>query len=1050
MSQLPVGLYELIKTEELEELLSGVQGNIQLEDLKPEAALRHLLHALTDQISDFMAEAASGFNNSEDKITAQVELLNNLMVYARNLVNSNAVINAVSQPLQILRSISTSQQKMMTPAIGLAQPWLFTSGKDSPALLHELQSEIASCNSVDILVSFITVSGVRKIIDTLRTITALDAQGRSQTKIRIITTTYVGATDQKAVDLLASLPNTQVKISLDGRRTRLHAKAWIFERETGFGSAYVGSANLSGAALMGGLEWTVKFTEKGQGALFSRARAHFETLWQDDEFQIYDPHDLDHRQALKAALVREKGGHNGNVEGISNFFDINPKPFQRIILDQLENERAQGRFKSLLVAATGTGKTVMAAFDYKRLCAREGGQPRLLFVAHRKEILQQALNTYRQVLRDGNFGELLTGQHDPAQYSHVFSTVQSALSRNLVKQFGADHWRVVVIDECHHMAANSFVQFVTDIEPKYLLGLTATPERQDNKNIFLYFDMRPDGSPAAQLRLWHALDQQLLAPFEYYAIDDGMDYRNIPWQQSNEVSVLDSVLTGNRVRAQAIVSAWLGLVSDIVSCRALAFCVSIRHAQFMTEMFNRAGIKAALITGEATSTERQELPRKLDRREINVLVTVDLYNEGIDLPFVDTLLLLRPTQSSTLFQQQIGRGLRLHEGKESCLVLDFVGITSGDFRYDILYSAITGLTRKEIVTGVEKGFGRLPLGCHIQLQKKARDYILESLKQAVNFSWKRLAQELVHYRQRTGSLSLNQFLHDQQLEITDIYRATTGSTNTGWTTLKREALLLNSSKNAAALYDEKYYSRRFGALLHIDDIDQIEFIRKVALDHKLSVQDSEEQTRLLMLCYQISGGKGVVRTSKIQGLLSASPDLREELLELCNYLAARSVKLYCSLPGFSGTPLKLHSAYQVREILSAIGHYTQQSAPPFQAGVLKLKEQNIECLFVTLDKSDAIHEGVAYDDYAISRSLFHWQSQSATRPNTPNGQRYIQQALNGWQFQLFVRLNKQCPYRACGPVEFVSFNGSRPMNITWKLKEPLTDELFQSFSVIRG
>lgn len=736
MPQLPAGLYELIKTEELEELLSGVQGNIQLENLKPEAALRHLLHALTDQISVLMAEATSGLNNVEDQIEAQVELLNNLMLHARKLVNSDAPINSVSQPPQILRSISISQQQMMIPAVGLAQPWLFTSGKDSPSLLHELKSELASCNRVDILVSFITVSGVRKIIDTLKSITFLDAQGLSQTKIRIITTTYVGATNQKAVDLLAALPNTKVKISLDGRRTRLHAKAWIFERETGFGSAYVGSANLSGAALMGGLEWTVKFTEKGQGALFSRARAHFETLWQDDEFQTYDPNNSAHQEALKAALVLEKGGQYNAVQGISNFYDIQPKSFQRIILDQLENERAQGRFKSLLVAATGTGKTVMAAFDYKRLCAREGGQPRLLFVAHRKEILQQAMNTYRQVLRDGNFGELLTGQHEPAQYSHVFSTVQSALSRNLVKQFGVDHWRVVVIDECHHMVANSFVQFVTDIEPKYLLGLTATPERQDNKNIFLHFNMRPDGSPAAQLRLWHALDQQLLAPFEYYAIDDGMDYRNIPWQQSNEVSVLDSVLTGNRVRAQAIVSAWLGLVSDIVSCRALAFCVSIRHAQFMTEMFNRAGIKAALITGEATSTERQELPRKLDRREINVLVTVDLYNEGIDLPFVDTLLLLRPTQSATLFQQQIGRGLRLHEGKESCLVLDFVGITSGDFRYDILYSAITGLTRKEIVTGVEKGFGQLPLGCHIQLQKKAREHVLESLKQAVNFRGK--------------------------------------------------------------------------------------------------------------------------------------------------------------------------------------------------------------------------------------------------------------------------------------------------------------------------
>lgn len=499
---------------------------------------------------------------------------------------------------------------------------------------------------------------------------------------------------------------------------------------------------------MGGLEWTVKFTEKGQSALFNRAKAHFETLWQDEEFQRYDPRSSDHRQALQAALVREKGGQYDVVEGITTFFDIQPKPFQRIILEQLESERVHGRFKNLLVAATGTGKTVTAAFDYKRLCEREGGQPRLLFVAHRKEILQQALNTYRHVLRDGNFGELLTGQHSPTNHAHIFTTIQSALSQNLINEFGANYWRVVVIDECHHIAAHSFTRFVTAVQPKYVLGLTATPERSDNQSIFVHFDMRPDGSPAAQLRLWHALEQQLLAPFEYYACADGMDYTDIPWRQAGEASALDSVLTGNHVRARAIINAWQELVSDIRTCRALAFCVSIKHAEFMTDMFNQAGIKAAYITGAATTAERQLLPRQLERGEINVLVTVDLYNEGVDLPFVDTLLLLRPTQSATLFQQQIGRGLRLHEGKESCLVLDFVGATSGNFRFDILYSAITGLSRKEVIEGIELGFGKLPLGCHIQLQKQAREHVLASLREAVNFTWQRLARELAHYHAR--------------------------------------------------------------------------------------------------------------------------------------------------------------------------------------------------------------------------------------------------------------------------------------------------------------
>lgn len=1049
MSQLPYGLYELLKTADLASALAQVNAHAQLEDLSLEAGARHLAHALTEQISDLLVEVASEKGNAQDLLSRQVELLNQLMVHARQIANSHRVDNPIANPPQVLRSVAPVNQPMEMPAIGLAQPWLFTSGKDSPALLHELQSELASCDRVDILVSFITVSGVRKIIDTLKAITALDATGKSRTQLRFITTTYIGATDQKALDQLAALPNTQVKVSLDGRRTRLHAKAWLFERETGFGSAYVGSANLSGAALMGGLEWTVKFTEKGQSALFNRAKAHFETLWQDEEFQSYDPRSSDHRQALQAALVREKGGQYDVVEGITTFFDIQPKPFQRIILEQLESERVHGRFKNLLVAATGTGKTVMAAFDYKRLCEREGGQPRLLFVAHRKEILQQALNTYRHVLRDGNFGELLTGQHSPTNHAHIFTTIQSALSQNLINEFGANYWRVVVIDECHHIAAHSFTRFVTAVQPKYVLGLTATPERSDNQSIFIHFDMRPDGSAAAQLRLWHALEQQLLAPFEYYACADGMDYTDIPWRQAGEASALDSVLTGNHVRARAIINAWQELVSDIRTCRALAFCVSIKHAEFMTDMFNQAGIKAAYITGAATTAERQLLPRQLERGEINVLVTVDLYNEGVDLPFVDTLLLLRPTQSATLFQQQIGRGLRLHEGKESCLVLDFVGATSGNFRFDILYSAITGLSRKEVIEGIELGFGKLPLGCHIQLQKQAREHVLASLREAVNFTWQRLARELAHYHARTetNDVSLNQFLHDQQLELSDIYRRATGASTTGWTSLKRAAHVLTSKKHTA---DEAYFSRRFAALVHIDDIDQLQLMRSVANGDPCLDNRDVNRRRLLMLCYQIAGGKGALTVTSVLERLQALPQICQELLELADYLDARNTKVFRALPGFTNTPLKLHSAYHIREILAAVGYYNEAAAPPFQAGVLRLTEQKTELLFVTLDKSDALHEGVAYDDYAISRSLFHWQSQSSTRPNTPTGQRYIQQADNGWQFQLFIRLNKQSPYRACGPADFVSYHGAKPMNITWQLQEPLPDELFQAFSVIRG
>lgn len=1035
------GFYELLKNENLEQAIteSGLSQISEKLDIKTSS--RHLAEVITEEISNALAELQNNGGSDDQKLLRQLEILNELLVFTRNFANLEPA-SPYKNPPEVLRALHHPEKPPELPQVGMAQPWLFTSGKDSPALFHELKAELSSCQHVDILMSFITMSGVRKIINLLRDITAVDAQQQSRTSLRIITTTYTGATDLKAVKLLAELPNCEVKVSLDGRRNRLHAKAWIFERDTGFGSAYVGSANLSGAALMGGLEWTVKFTEKGQNFLYQRARAHFETLWQDEEFQTFEPNNAVHENELRTALARERGRQDYGENVITTFFDIQAKPFQQIILDQLENERAHGRFRNLLVAATGTGKTVMAALDYKRICKQEGGNPRLLFVAHRKEILQQSLQTFRHVMRNSNFGDYLADGHEPNSYTHLFATIQSVNSRELVKHLGDEYWNMVIIDECHHIEARSFRALIEQLKPKYLLGLTATPERGDGLNILQHFDLRPDGTPSAQMRLWHALEQQLLAPFEYYACADGMDYSNVNWRGANEIAQLDNLLTGETSRARAVLRAWDEQVSDISECRALAFCVSIAHAEFMTRFFNENGVKAALVTGQTSSQERKSLPAKLERREINVIVTVDLYNEGVDLPFVDTLLLLRPTQSATLFQQQIGRGLRLFEGKDSCLILDFVGQYSEDFRFDVLYSSLTGLSKREIIEGVEKGFGSLPPGCYLQMQKQARDQILTSLRYAVSLNWRRLQTELTSYRARHGAkeVHLAEFVREQALEFEDIYRKNGAS---GWTRLKRDSQLIDGELTDL----ESKLNRRFKDVLHIDDPDYLEVMRSIG-NGSLS-NDDLSRKRALMLAYQICGGQGVQTVNAFLHDLEQTPELLKELVELADALDASTNEQFKPLPELEASGLKLHSAYQNREIMTAVGYHTETHFAAVREGVWRDPEAKLELMFVTLDKQNAIHEGVAYDDYAISRELFHWQSQNTAAPHTPAGRRYLESKENGWRFQLFVRLNKETPYRACGPVELVKSEGARPMSITWRLKYPLTAKLFQEYSVAR-
>ncbi|MEO6518313.1 MAG: DUF3427 domain-containing protein [Pseudoxanthomonas sp.] len=1037
-TDLPSGFYDLLLTDGTSRSIDASVSKTRLLDVAESARLAEVLHR---QLSGVLNDLADG-----ESIQPQLALVNGLLAELRRKLSPEdaLALDLIADPPEVLTSVLRRGFHQEPPQTGLTAPWLFTAGKGTPSLLSEIRRELSAAEQVDILVSFITVSGVRKLRDVLTRTTAVGADGIPPLRIRVLTTTYIGATDAAAVDELARLPGCEVRVSLDGRRTRLHAKAWIFHRDTGFGSAYVGSANLTGAALAGGLEWTVKFTERTQGELYARAIAHFDTLWEDPEFQYYDPSNAEHRFALERALGREAGG--GQTSLVS-FFELQPKTYQQDMLEQLANERLHGRMRNLVVAATGTGKTVVAAFDYRRTCQELHNRPRLLFVAHRIEILQQALRTYREVLRDGGFGQLLSGNYSPDNYDHLFATIDSLTSRRLVETLGPDYWHTVVIDECHRMASDRFDTLATSIQPKILLGLTATPERTDGQPITHYFNSRPDGSPAVELRLWDALELQLLAPFEYYACDDETNFSDVPWNRVGEQQAIAALVSNNDVRARLVLREWHRLSSDPRAGRALVFCVSVEHAMFMAAYFNRSGLPALCVLGSTPSDERVRARQRLESGEVCALVTVDLFNEGIDLPMVDTLLLLRPTQSSLLFQQQLGRGLRLNPNKESCLVLDFVGLHNAEFRYDRLLSTITGQSRRELIISLEHEFSTLPAGCHIQLQHQVRERVLASLRSHVQQRWRYLKSELQGLTSLRGAPpTLGEFIHEQGLALSDVYR---DGSRAGWSSLKRDAGLLVAELGP----EEDYFSKRLGSLCHRDAPNQIEALRlaaDVAASPGVALND-RDAALVQMLAYQVDGTSNRVGgPHPFLARLAENPNTIKELRELADVLETQSTLPNVALPGMEGTPLVLHGHYESREILTAVGWLTETARPASREGVLRLTDKQIELMFVTLDKSSGYHETVNYHDYAISPSRFHWQTQNSAAPDTPMGKQYLGSPDNGWKFQLFTRTHRDAPYVACGPVTLKESTGSRPMNIVWELATPLTARLFRDFSILRG
>lgn len=660
----------------------------------------------------------------------------------------------------------------------------------------------------------------------------------------------------------------------------------------------------------------------------------------------------------------------------------------------------------------------------------------MLFLAHRKELIEQARQTFRHALHDGAFGELLADGDVPMHWNYVFATIQSAASHGLLERMGPDHFRYVVVDECHHAPSQSYRALIPHLRPEILLGLTATPERSDGNSLLPDFE----GHVAAELRVWHALERQLLVPFEYYGISDNTDLSRVRWKRNGyDLGALDGVYTGNEARVDLIVRGLQRRVSDLRSVRALAFCVSVEHAEFMAQSLTERGIAAMCVHGNCAPDVRRDAPRRLREREVNVICTCDLYNEGVDLPYVDVLLLLRPTQSATLFLQQLGRGLRHSKNKASCIVLDFIGQHRAEFRFDVTLSALSGVSRTRLASAVEQGFPLLPSGCALQLDSVARAQILTSLRAQLTRRNALVADLRALSEASAAPLSLMQFVAQSGRELEEIYKK-----GSSWTSLRREAGVLDAAANT--LDDEA--SEQLRRLLHVDEPTRLTaYAHALNAIEVLAVSDVE-QARMNMLSIQLKPRGMIPRAEETLAPYRSSAVVGQEFAELTRALIERT-----SLPKdvypVSEWPLALHKHYTRFEIAAAVGYKRAgDKAGVPQAGILKLP-QHRELLFVTLDKSaKSFSPTTRYRDYAISPNLFHWETQTAASVDGTSGRRYLESPANGWSFFLFVRTDPDSPYAFCGPVTYEKHEGDRPISITWRIDHTLPAGLYQRYATL--
>jgi superfamily II DNA or RNA helicase len=723
MAELTPGIYDHLIDQELEELIHQIDREkniVQIGTLDQAVLPDYLTRTLSEHIHKSLRivpeEKRYDLANRLLRILSEID--GQLDFLKRHQIESSEC--------NLLTEIHSVEQKpKQRPSTPLVFPSLFTGASGSPQLGRELELELESADRMDMLVSFIKTAGTNLLFSALKKFT--DRGG----ELRIITTTYLGASDPVAIRKLNSLRNTRIKVNYDTRHSRLHAKAYFIHRNSGLSCAYIGSANLSHAAMTSGLEWTVKLPFAKLPDLFRRCQAEFDTYWESPSFQDY--HDCDFENLVKATRLERHPTNKGTTN--LTLFEITPYEHQLIVLDELEEARAErDQHRNLVVAATGTGKTMIAAFDYKRVCKRHGNRrPKLLFLAHRKEILEQAQDTFRQVLGDGNFGEPLYDGMQPERHDYLFCSVASFNSRKLIDQFGADYWDFVILDEAHHGKASSYRDILNRLQPEILLGLTSTPERTDGSSIAEDFD-----SPlAAEIRLPDALEKKLLCPFHYYAISDNIDFTSVSWRlgKYNEKELSD-LLTGNDVRVNLILKKIIEYLPaplapdefDRDRVKAIGFCVSQKHARFMAESFNKAGVAAISLDSSTENETRKEARSRLRSGEINFIFVVDLFNEGVDIPEVNCLLFLRPTESHVVYIQQLGRGLRHCEGKEQVIVLDFIGKERKEFRYDLRFKSILPGKRHDLNREIADGFPHLPAGCSIHFERTAHRRILDSIR----------------------------------------------------------------------------------------------------------------------------------------------------------------------------------------------------------------------------------------------------------------------------------------------------------------------------------
>ncbi|KIY20631.1 DEAD/DEAH box helicase [Mesobacillus subterraneus] len=918
-------------------------------------------------------------------------------------------------------------------------------------LLTELVESIQECERFYFSVAFINFSGLQLLLDPIK-----EAEKKG-TKGKIITSTYLNFTDAKALEKLKEFSNVELKVFVTDKEIGFHTKAYIFDYKDHF-KVIIGSSNITQSALKSNIEWNVKIISKEEAHFIKDVIKEYNNLW---EMSVEADHDFIKR--YEEFLERfKKSNHAQNIIYEDRKYVV-PNRMQRRATENLERLRSYGENKALVIAATGTGKTYMSAFDVKSFNPRK-----LLFVVHREEILKKAKETFELLLpNEGYSFGLLTGNHKQKHVDYVFTTIQTI--SKYFHEFEKDEFDYMIIDEAHHAASPTYQTILNYFEPKFTLGMTATPERSDSRNIFDIFD----NNVALEVRLHDALEDELVIPFHYFGITDieSVDLSDV---DIDDIAEITKRLKVNE-RVDFIVEKMDFYGHDGDKRKGLGFCASIDHAQYMASEFNQRGYKSVILHGGDSSEKRQLYINKLedDHDELEFIFSVDIFNEGVDIPSVNTVLMLRPTNSPIVFIQQLGRGLRKFRNKIFLTVLDFIGNHNKTFLIALALNGSRYYDKESLKVAITTGFANIPGATHIQMDKISQERILEQIDRE-NFNSMRYLKEeynefkklnsgripylLVDFLKYDGAPDAVKFIDKEKTYLQFVAKVEKDDS------LKK--LLLNDAFEGAL--------KELSCKLPLKRIHEFVIIRYL-LDHdSIDVEIAKQQILKLVKnvdpdtilhafeclnqnyydsgqlktkpkLFNFSDGK-LVKTKTFSVLLEHA-DYRKYIVDVISYGIFRYEKEFRS--DYYGMPhFKLYEQYQMIDA-ALLSNYRKIHSSFRGSGLLV--NGNEFFLFVDLHKEADVKESINYQDKFISRSEFQWQSVNSTTQQSERGKNIIYNKQRGVNLHLFIRKYREIdgktePYIYIGKGNSVQFEGDKPITVRMELENEVPSSLYTEFT----